>query len=758
MRALRAVVAGVFGLLVALGTVVLGAVWSAPPAAAAADPQSWVSIRFTAMTPSLPTRTANDTITLQGVVTNTSKVDLSNLQAIFWRSLDPIQDSDGMAAALGSAANEPLGLRVNKLGHYENIPSETDRTLAPGESTSFSVSAKVSDLNLPPIDAIYLLGIHVRGRLTPYGPDITLGRGRVFAPVVDTPPQNAAQLSTLVVLDSRPSLVRRGVFADDHLAAELGPDGRLTALLQAADNPDNSFVVDPSLIEEVQTMRAGYQVLQPDGTTVAGTGGSDATRWLIDYTRIAQTHSGFRELYGHPDVSALVHAGMSSVIDGGELAAKAVTTTSALPLLAIPAGGQADQQTVDVLAGLKPDAIVLDDSTTGQDRPLLKGPDGIRLLNTAATSFSGGPGPEPSDTAVQVRQQTLAETWLDADSAKPDDTIGQLRIIKTLAQARGNAHQLTAPWLEREPLSQLLDSTPAGWSQQYHYSASAAGKELTGLQIDGVGRLVTGYQTMADLLARPSDVELDAGAAAARSASIAWRSKPDLWTQFVHPQQAALDDVRLNAVKIITTPRVVTSAHSVYFPVTVRNTLAAVEDDPLRNTIKVKLEFSSANGQRLTVTPSSDMADGLQVPAGAGVTGNAQVDAQANGIVKVTAQAYTLSGTPVGEPMPIEVKATQAGTIGWLIAIAAGVVLVGSSALRIHQVTKERAKASPDAPGPSGDLTDLTDLTHADPESTDPTDPDGTRPAPVEGPSEVRAEGAPRQAQGTLTGPEKPDV
>ena len=137
------------------------------------------------------------------------------------------------------------------------------------------------------------------------------------------------------------------MFADDHLADELAPDGRLTALLQAADTPDTSFAVDPSLIEEIQTMRAGYQVLQPDGTTVAGTGGSDASRWLTDYTRVAQTHAGFRELYGHPDVSALVHAGMSSVIDGGELAAKAVTATSALPLLAIPgrwAGRRADRR------------------------------------------------------------------------------------------------------------------------------------------------------------------------------------------------------------------------------------------------------------------------------------------------------------------------------------------------------------------------------------------------------------------------------
>ena len=52
--------------------------------------------------------------------------------------------------------------------------------------------------------------------------------------------------------------------------------------------------------------------------------------------------------------------------------------------------------------------------------------------------------------------------------------------------------------------------------------------------------------------------------------------------------------------------------------------------------------------------------------------------------------------------MPIEVKATQAGTIGWLIAIAAGIVLIGSSALRIHQVAKERGNAGTEAPPTPG--------------------------------------------------------
>ena len=74
------------------------------------------------------------------------------------------------------------------------------------------------------------------------------------------------------------------------------------------------------------------------------------------------------------------------------------------------------------------------------------------------------------------------------------------------------------------------------------------------------------------------------------------------------------------------------------------------------------------------------------------MTSNAQVDAKANGTVRVTVRAYTLAaGTRSARPIPIEVKATQAGTIGWLIAIAAGIVLIGGSALRIRQVAKERA-------------------------------------------------------------------
>ncbi len=48
----------------------------------------------------------------------------------------------------------------------------------------------------------------------------------------------------------------------------------------------------------------------------------------------------------------------------------------------------------------------------------------------------------------------------------------------------------------------------------------------------------------------------------------------------------------------------------------------------------------------------------------------------------------------MGEAQPILVNATQAGTIGWIIAIVAGVVLVGATAFRIRQVAKERSAES----------------------------------------------------------------
>ena len=90
----------------------------------------------------------------------------------------------------------------------------------------------------------------------------------------------------MVLLASRPSLVRSGVLSDDHLAAEIAPRGRLRILLEAARRPAASFAVDPATIEELETMRRGYSVLTANGETTPGTGQAAAERWLADFARL----------------------------------------------------------------------------------------------------------------------------------------------------------------------------------------------------------------------------------------------------------------------------------------------------------------------------------------------------------------------------------------------------------------------------------------------------------------------------------------
>ena len=69
-----------------------------------ADPKRLVyeSFRIDGITPALPSRDEpNQKVTISGRITNTSDVELSNLQVAFWRSLDPIQTAEGMTTALG---------------------------------------------------------------------------------------------------------------------------------------------------------------------------------------------------------------------------------------------------------------------------------------------------------------------------------------------------------------------------------------------------------------------------------------------------------------------------------------------------------------------------------------------------------------------------------------------------------------------------------------------------------------------------------
>lgn len=667
--------------VLALGVLVL-----TPPLPASADePVPKVSIKLGSISPALPER--DGTVTFAGRVTNITEDRLFRLQALLWRDQAPITDAEGLAQALDSASNEPIGRRYTNDG-FQNLYQPADPYLDPGESATFTVTAKINDLELSPTDGVYLMGVHVLES----GKRFAVGRARVFVPVLTDEPKNSLLMTSVVILNSRPSLVRPGVLADDHLAREIAEGGRLHALLAAADQNQMSYAVDPGLIEEIETMKAGYKVADGDGATTSGVGQSAASNWLNGFAALSD-RDGFRLLYGSPDIAALVHSRQTQILTGSEAAAKTVRTTASLPLLILPGDGMADAATVEAAEALEPAAILLSDASARGSGPLLQGPGTAPIVTYSAAAFSGGPGPDPRNTAVHLQQRALADSWIEASSAAADSTLGRVRMITDAAQAQGDDVGVKTPWMKRTTLSALLKSKPDAWNQKFRYPDQAAATELTPPQLGSVKRLARSYAIYTDLLAAPDAVRATANATLARATSVGWRGAAAESSAFLAAPQRELDAILRDGLKITANPRVTTTSSRGFFPITVRNTLPAATDPEQAavNTARVRLQFTSSNNQRLTVQR-------LDVPllsAADNFTGNAQVDARSNGTVRVTAQLVTVSGDKVGRPFTIDVNATQAGRTGWFIAIAAGLVLVGSTALRIRQVARERAKAAP---------------------------------------------------------------
>jgi len=716
MTAVRVLLA----LLVSVAAGVLGVL--AAPSAHADEPESSVSITLTSLSPALPDRDGR--ITLTGRVTNTSPDPVSNLQAVLWRYSEPLLTADDVDRTLASPADDPEGRRLYDRD-YQNIPSEQDRTLAPGASTTFRLSTDVSALDLPQQDGVYLVGVHIRGR-TVQDPmrDQTLGRSRTFLPLVDDAPATRLNLTTVVVLASRPSQLRRGVLADDHLAAEVRPGGRLDELLTAAGSPGTSFAVDPALVEELTTMQAGYQVQAGDGATAPGRGQADARSWLARFETLRAGGDGFRLLYGSPDLAALTHDHQLGVLADVVAAGRRVAATASLPLLVLPTGGYADEATVRAADSLDPVAVLVNQASAGADAPLLQGPDDdVPVVRYGSASIDGGgPGPDPRDTPVQLRQRALADTWVEAASVRPGSTRGRVQVVTSTKALEGDDAAVSASWLQRATLSELLEGRPTAWDQTYAYPEDATAAELTTGQLSSLRTLTADQQTYADLLVDGDQAQDDGQAAVARAASGAWRRHDQQRRAFLGPQQASLDGVLDGALSISTNPKVSTVAREgVEFPITVRNQLPADRTDRDVNAVRLRLVFVSENPQRLTIKPIllSTEPGTEPVRAEGKVTRNAQVTARANGTVRVRAQLQTLGGTPVGRARTIDVRVTQNGTTGWAIAGAALVVFVGSTALRIRRVSRGRAAdPAPEPPLPSA-------LTSAPPtDTTRPEDPD----------------------------------
>ncbi len=115
---------------------------------------------------------------------------------------------------------------------------------------------------------------------------------------------SAAATSAISITDRTHQLFD-GTFFDDELITSLTPNGRLGALLYKRSRGPHTWIIDVSLLEEIQVMSKGYKVLNEKNEVVDGEGTLIADLYLstlksaIGRTRV----SAFA--YGNPDTSWL---------------------------------------------------------------------------------------------------------------------------------------------------------------------------------------------------------------------------------------------------------------------------------------------------------------------------------------------------------------------------------------------------------------------------------------------------------------------
>ncbi len=342
-------------------------------------------VLLSSIAPSSPS--PGDVLLITGVVRNEGPVPITGVAVRLRVSPTAVRSRSEIDEILAGTAGR-TGVAIS------DTRTAVADVLAPGSSARFRLSVPVSALGLPPgRNEVVVLGVESLGDVADDGQGvIQTGLTRTFLPWFPRPDLVVATpLVWLFPLTSAPARAADGAFLDDHLATEVGPQGRLTRLLDAAEQAPSalSWVVDPALLQSLQEMGAGYRVRHPDGTSAEGTGGPAAVAWLARLSALSANAEVTASAYGDPDVVALHRAGLDVDI------ALAATTARDLPDqvlaapvgtgLAWPPGAQSDDGTLDVLRASGAREVVLSAASFPPSPPVTYTPTGSLDLSTGGS-------------------------------------------------------------------------------------------------------------------------------------------------------------------------------------------------------------------------------------------------------------------------------------------------------------------------------------------------------------------------------------
>ena len=525
-------------------------------------------------------------------------------------------------------ANPPAGERLFQEPNVDILSQEEG--LAPGQRVTFTVRGTVQELLTEDTPLTTTDVAYALGvQVTGFAGEG--GRrvvGRDAIGVAAT--TTPSESSALVLLTATPSWLPSGEFLSDDLAEDL--DDRLDALLTSAERPGVVAAVDPALYAAVGRLAEEHVI---DGETTAGNG--QALAWLGRVDQLAAQGRLWRLPTGNPDLARADASGaLTDVLAWAEESVPEALVK--LPTVAVLGDG-AGSGLASALSSLG--TVVVRGATGGRDgsprvlagdQPAEGGlPDGVRLARRIADELLS---PDPPLYLIENPQDARADQHLDPwrRHVAPAPAAGELRWPATRPPA---AWPKVAAALERE----------AGQAGVLH--------DLTGEDSPGLAEL----------------------GATAFSAGF-----PNEKAAVSYLSAAAKPSADLAKIELLAAASFVMGSSTNTFPATLTNGL----DVP----VTVGVRFTSDAPQRVRVPDLEPVV----LPPGEPFTVNIPPEADANGVALVEAQIVTRGGIPVGKPTTIEITATNFGSIGWLIIVASGAVVLGGTAWRIRAVRREQAR------------------------------------------------------------------
>lgn len=501
-------------------------------------------------------------------------------------------------------------------------------------------------------DATWWAGVDATGRIGTRRVQ-TVGSARTLVTRATTPPS----VATVVELSAPPRQLKKNLFLTDDLAAEV-TTGRLAQLLTAVETRHTDWVVDPSLLTELEDMADGYRVQTTDGS-VSGTGEQAAAAWLTRLLALPPDR-GATELFGSPDLAGLSRVGNSVLIEATSASTRA-TSLSSLATIAVL--GDPDAAAALALASAqRTDSIVAVDAVAPATRVEVNGTD----LTVATTE------PQPP-----VTSPLLADTELTRDAARTAmvRALGaQVHWVRTPDALDADTTGLPAS-LKHVSLSDIMAGAATPWAPKATAGPIPSSLDATHLhRIMGLRERMTAYAGAAP----ESGIAEFVDAQTARSASRWWLADTPgqaAWLAGIERRVALPEG---DMVSLDATGRFSMTGATSEFPVTVTNHLM----DP----ITVVIVAETDNPQRIRLREPDPVA----IAPGASSTVLLQAEASGSGVVRARVHAQTTDGHRLTPDREIAVETTNFGIIGWVIVIASGVVLVGTTAHRIRQARGQR--------------------------------------------------------------------